>query len=641
MPSVEALIRLGDRYTALGLRAAATATYERAAQVERESSSAVRRLAELLLAAGDGRAARRYADETVRRAPGPPARLLLARALVASGELAAARFAFAAVIDATGVDARGRAAAYLGRAEVATRENDVAGAGAHVAAAMEELLRGAPAAVVAEDARLGDEIAARASLLGRGADLLARVREHGGGSMRPLHELLVAALLAADQAQGATGIVDADIEGALERALTAEPGARPIRLRLALRLSRRRYRDTHARARAIGLLEGLAGELAGADVPLDGDNGPDAGAEPARIHFLLAGLYEDDPASSERAAEAYRIGLRLRPRHAAAANNLALLALRAGDAAAARAELSRALRLDPDYDVAWLNVARLLDAARPAPSFADDVAGWLDAASPGIGGLCGSAAARLARATAECATQSVLEALYAKGHRLKNLLGIAGARARSARKAIGAADLEARLVELERDLGALYDEWAAHLRTMQAEGPRLEIVPVNPLIAEVVAAAAQDGRVPLKMSPGSTLPDLRGDRALLREAFLNLVVNAIDAQDSVGERDRPIELFTRAMAAGGGAPVVEIEIRDRGPGIPRADMARIFAPGFTTKAHGSGLGLAVANRVVAAHHGRILVDSDAERGTTITVVLPSDLGGFSSLATQVSRAEAS
>jgi two-component system NtrC family sensor kinase len=68
-------------------------------------------------------------------------------------------------------------------------------------------------------------------------------------------------------------------------------------------------------------------------------------------------------------------------------------------------------------------------------------------------------------------------------------------------------------------------------------------------------------------------------------------------------------------------------------------MARIFAPGFTTKSHGSGLGLAVANRVVVAHHGRILIDSEWARGTTITVVLPSDLGGFSSLATQVSRAE--
>jgi signal transduction histidine kinase len=633
MPSVDALIRLGDRYAALGLRAAAAATFERAAQAERSggTAGAARRLAELFLEAGDGRAARRHADEVLRTAPGPTARLLAARALVESGELAAARFAFASVLEANGVDPRQRAAAYLGRAEVATRENDLAGAGAHVAAAQDELLGAPPASVTAADAALTDEIAARASSLDRGADLLGRAREHPGPPS-PLRELLIAALLAADQAHGATGIVDAHIEDALERARAADPGARSIRLRLALRLSRRRYRDAQARARAILLLENLAGELSSTPPVPAGD------VELSRVYFLLAGLYEDDPASRGRAEDAYREGLKLRPRHAAAANNLALLALQQGDVAAARAELSRALRLDPDSDVAWLNAARLLDAARPAPSFADDVAAWLDAASPGIGALC-APAARLARATAECATQSVLEALYAKGHRLKNLLGIAGVRARSARKSIGAPDLEGRLAELERDLGELYEEWAAHLRTMQAEGPRLEIVPVNPLLAEVVAAAAQDGRIPLKMSPGAALPDLRGDRALLREALLNLVVNAVDAQDAAGERDRPIEIATRALAAAGSTPAVEIEIRDRGGGIPRADMARIFAPGFTTKARGSGLGLAVANRVVAAHHGRILVDSEVDRGTTITIVLPSDLGGFSSLATQASRAE--
>ena len=626
--ALDALIRLGDRYAALGLRAAASAAFERAARSQRDPAAAALRLAELALEAGNGPVARRHAEEALRRAPGPAVRLLHARALVAAGELAAARFAFAAVLEASGVDKRQRTAAFLGRAEVAVREGDVSGAAAHVAAAADEILKSA--SLGNEDARLVDEIAARAVTLGRAADLVAEAQARA--QRTPLQELFIATLLGSDQAHGAPGIADADIEAALERALAADPTSRPVRLRLALRLSRRRYRDDKARARAIAVLEELARELAHAE-------GDEADGERARVDFLLAGLYEDDPAARGRAEEAYRAGLRLRPRHAAAANNLALLALAKGDASAARAELSRALRLDPESDVAWLNAARLLDAARPAPSFDEDVAAWLDAAAPGTGPSCGPAAARLARAAAECATQSVLEALYAKGHRLKNLLGIAGARARSARKAVDGPGIEQRLGELERELGALYDEWAAHLRTMQAEGPRLEIVPVNPLVAEVVAAAAQDGRMPIKMMPGSALPDLRADRALLREALLNLVVNALDAQEAADERQRPVEVQTRALGDGATAPAVEIEIRDRGTGIPKGDMTRIFAPGFTTKTQGSGLGLAVANRVVAAHHGRILVDSEVDRGTTITVVLPSDLGGFSSLATTVNRAE--
>ncbi|HKA87608.1 MAG TPA: ATP-binding protein [Haliangiales bacterium] len=628
MPTVDALLRLGDRYAALGLGSAARAVWERAGG----DPEALRRLAHLCLAAGDARAARRFAEEAAKKRPSPAARLLAARALVAVGEMAAARFAFAAVIEAAGVDPSTKAAAYVGRADVAIREGDVAGAGAHLAAALDELLgprpANAPAPVDADDARLADELAARASEVGRAADLAERARERGTARGGALFDFCRATLLAAAQAQGEAAS-DADIEAALERALAADPGSHAVKLRLALRLSRRRYRDPAARARAIALLEDLEAALAG-DADL---------AERARVCFLLAGLYEDDPAARARAEEAYRAGLRLRPRHAAAANNLSLLALAQGDVAAARRELSRALWLDADYDVAWLNAARLLDAGRPSPAFSEEVGAWLDAAEPGAGALAGGPAARLARAASEHATQSIMEALYAKGHRLKNLLGISGARVRAARKA-AADELDDKLAELERDLGGLYDEWAAHLRTLQAEGPRLEIVPVNPLVSEVVAAAAEEGRPAVRFTPASALPDLKADRALLREALLNLVVNALDAQETGDAKDRAVEVVTRAVAGAGGAPAVEVEIRDRGPGIPRADLGKIFAPGYTTKPRGSGIGLAVANRVVAAHHGRILLDSEEGRGTTVTVVLPSDLGGFSSLAaTTVARAE--
>src|SRR5262249_15019199 len=251
----------------------------------------------------------------------------------------------------------------------------VAGAGAHLAAALDELLgprpANAPAPVDADDARLADELAARASEVGRAADLAERARERGTARGGALFDFCRATLLAAAQAQGEAAS-DADIEAALERALAADPGSHAVKLRLALRLSRRRYRDPAARARAIALLEDLEAALAGAaDL-----------AERARVCFLLAGLYEDDPAARARAEEAYRAGLRLRPRHAAAANNLSLLALAQGDVAAARRELSRALWLDADYDVAWLNAARLLDAGRPSPAFSEEVGAWLDAARP-------------------------------------------------------------------------------------------------------------------------------------------------------------------------------------------------------------------------------------------------------------------
>src|SRR5690606_22832577 len=93
-----------------------------------------------------------------------------------------------------------------------------------------------------------------------------------------------------------------------------------------------------------------------------------------------------------------------------------------------------------------------------------------------------------------------------------------------------------------------------------------------------------------------------------------------------------VAVRVRAVASpSGGAPIVEVVVADTGPGIPRAHLGRLFVPGFTTKETGSGVGLAIAERVVAAHHGRITVDSEEGRGTTIAITLPTDKSGLSSL----------
>jgi signal transduction histidine kinase len=224
--------------------------------------------------------------------------------------------------------------------------------------------------------------------------------------------------------------------------------------------------------------------------------------------------------------------------------------------------------------------------------------------------------------------------MYTQGHRLKNLLGIIGSRTRSARKLAGAeGELSEKLTDLEAEVTSLYNEWAAYLRSMQTAGPVVEVVPVEPLIAEVVGDASAKAAVSIGMSVASGVPDLRGDRLLLREALMNIVSNAADACSDNGGR---VNVAVTSVSSGR-TPVIQIEVADKGAGISRSDLARIFAPGFTTKDDGSGVGLAIAERVVAAHHGRILVDSKEGEGTTVTVTLPSDLGGFSGLAAFVPK----
>jgi signal transduction histidine kinase len=627
MSSASTLIELGERYAALGLPAAARGAFVRALQVSADDdATAARRLAELALAAGDGRSARDYAKEVVKREPGPGARVLLGRAQLAAGELAAARFSFAAALDAPGALPLTRARAHLGRGITAAVEGDPAGAAANIMAGVDAFLEFAGAqGRLSED--VDAELAVVDELLSRavGAERVAEVAERLDELARRRPEapvaLLGALFLAARQSHG-DEVPDSDIEAALARELERRPTSRTTRVRLIERRLRRRYRDDSARREAIEDLERLVREMSEAPLSVA------ESVELARVYFLLAAAYEDDPATLEQAEELYRKGLGLRPGHATAANRLALLTLARGDSEAALVAIERALRIDAGHGLAWRNAARVLDASSPGPGLPEVVGRLLDAAEPGAGTAAGAVAPRLVTATAEVARSDVLAGMYTRGHRLKNVLGIIGSRTRSARKLAGEGELSQRLADLESEVTALYNEWATYLRSMQTAGPVVEVVPAGALVQEVVEAASAKSSVPVALCTAGALPDLRGDRMLLREALLNIVSNAAEACAGSGGE---VEVSARVVTTGS-TPIIEIEVADSGPGIARADLGRIFAPGFTTKETGSGVGLTIAERVVTAHNGRILVDSEAGRGTRVTVVLPTDLGGFTTLA---------
>jgi len=632
MSSATAYLELGDRYWALGLPAAAKSALARALALTDDAAPALR-LADIALAQGDGAAARTYAAEAAKRAPGPATKIVLARAQLAAGELAAARMSLAAALDAPRLAPWDRARAHLELARAATALGDPAGAAAQAGAAFEAALSAASGGVTYDALALVEEICAAIVAHGRVADAtgsLELAKDTAGRRM------CAAALLAARQGASDGAVSDRDVDAAfslVDEILEGAPvGGWP---KMAVRLRRLERR---ARKHGGGDREALAVEVEAAIHAAAGEEL--STADRARLWFLFASLCAEEPRTRSRAEDAYRKGLALQPGNTAAACRLALLMLERGDQPGALAEIERALRIDASHGLAWRNAARVLSQS---PSLAGVVGRLLDAANPGAGSAAGLVAPRLVTATAEVVRHDVIAGVYAHGHRVKNLLGIIGARTRSARKlaAAGAAQSEGgtsgevheRLKDLEADVTALYEEWAQYLRSMQAPTPTVELVPLPPLVHEVVVAAqARTQHVPIQLETSAGLPDVRGDRMLLREALLNIVSNAAEAcAPSGGE----VVVRVRAVPSPGtaAAPIVEIVVTDTGPGIPRVHLGRLFVPGFTTKETGSGVGLALAERAIAAHHGRITLESEEGRGTTVTITLPTDKSGLAALPT--------
>ena len=142
--------------------------------------------------------------------------------------------------------------------------------------------------------------------------------------------------------------------------------------------------------------------------------------------------------------------------------------------------------------------------------------------------------------------------------------------------------------------------------------------PLEPVLreaVEVVGPAAVQAGVEREVDVPPDLPEVVIDAGLLRQAFLNLCVNAVQAMAPTGGG----RLLARARREGA---QVLVEICDTGPGLPRDAARRAFEPFFTTKAEGTGLGLAIVRQAAEAHGGSVEVASTPGQGATFRLRLP-------------------
>jgi len=122
-----------------------------------------------------------------------------------------------------------------------------------------------------------------------------------------------------------------------------------------------------------------------------------------------------------------------------------------------------------------------------------------------------------------------------------------------------------------------------------------------------------------------SLPDVIGNQDQLIQVFLNIIKNAVEVMPSGGKLSvitRMSDLFTSVQADGRKHRLMMVKVSDTGPGIKQEHLQDIFAPFFTTKDRGVGLGLALSYQIVQEHLGTIRVESKIGEGTTFSVYLP-------------------
>jgi signal transduction histidine kinase len=164
--------------------------------------------------------------------------------------------------------------------------------------------------------------------------------------------------------------------------------------------------------------------------------------------------------------------------------------------------------------------------------------------------------------------------------------------------------------EIER-LNAILTNFQFFTRPLKIEK---ELVSINEIIQKTVKLAEIDAlNIKIQLDLSEDVQMVKADAVSMKQVFLNLIKNAADACGSNAELIIKIEY---------NPPWVKINFSDNGSGIPPELMNRIFEPFFTTKTKGMGMGLAISQRIIQSHGGRIEVNNILPKGTQFSILLP-------------------
>lgn len=207
------------------------------------------------------------------------------------------------------------------------------------------------------------------------------------------------------------------------------------------------------------------------------------------------------------------------------------------------------------------------------------------------------------------------------GHELRNPLGVMNNAVYYLKATLHDADsttkeyldiIGAEIAGTERIVSELLD-------SVRTRPPRIEMADVAYLIRQALQRCTVPEQVQVKVDTPTGLPPIEVDPQQIQQVFRNLFANGIDAMPDGGD-------LTVSTTVDNSSGMVRVTVRDTGTGIKPEQMQKLFQPLFTTKARGTGLGLAVVKNLTEANGGHVDVQSEVGKGTTFTVTLPVERG---------------
>ena len=165
-------------------------------------------------------------------------------------------------------------------------------------------------------------------------------------------------------------------------------------------------------------------------------------------------------------------------------------------------------------------------------------------------------------------------------------------------------------------------EIISRIRLLFKKGtPERRLLDVNEVIREMVVLLRSEATrysVSVRTELAADLPQVMGDRVQLQQVLMNLIMNSIDAMKAV---DGTRELAIKSQRTEN--EEVLVSVSDTGAGLPPQQADQIFTAFFTTKPHGTGMGLRISRSIIESHGGRLWAANNSPRGASFCFTLPA------------------